>query len=149
MSNNSESQQIENELVDVPFLDEDYTPNIDEWGLETTNPIDSQSFPKEIPIRKFSLLLTIIYIIFYTVADLILPLYNKLLFQGFGREDGFHYPVTATMFQVAAVAVFLLIYCCIYHFYKVKVKKMNDDHWVFNDWKIFWKKVYVIHYNIF
>jgi hypothetical protein len=57
-----------------------------------------------------SLIMIFIYIFLYSASDLVLPLYNKLLFKGFGSQEGFHFPVSTSLVQVFFVGLILFIF---------------------------------------
>ena len=59
--------------------------------------------------RKHSIYLTLIFASLFIIFDLILPLYNKSLYAGFGSKGGFHYPVTTSLIQVGCTSLCLLI----------------------------------------
>jgi hypothetical protein len=57
-----------------------------------------------------SLIMIVIFISLYISSDLMLPLYNKLLFKGFGSQEGFHFPVSTSVVQVFSVGLILFIF---------------------------------------
>jgi hypothetical protein len=97
---------------------------VQETNLETQeNELFIQELPKEneliiqeektktsIFFKPNSLIMIVIFISLYIASDLMLPLYNKLLFKGFGSQEGFHFPVSTSVVQVFSVGLILFIF---------------------------------------
>lgn len=107
---------------------------------ETESLIEHKLTPKDTSFRTHTLPLTILFLIMYSVGDLSLPLFNKVLDNGFGSEKGFHYPVTSAMVQVGLVAICLLIWCIIERSWKIRTGNV-DEEWIFSDLKGFLLKI--------
>eukprot|EP01027_Heterolobosea_sp_BB2_P018262 GEZU01025752.1.p1 GENE.GEZU01025752.1~~GEZU01025752.1.p1 ORF type:complete len:385 (-),score=43.19 GEZU01025752.1:400-1554(-) len=89
--------------------------------------------------RRERLSVAIVFIIIWMILDIIMPLYNKLIYAGFGNaQQGFTYPLTVTEIQLLGTALLLLIYNWIEHIY---YKKTFGAHryWVFGP--NFWLKI--------
>jgi drug/metabolite transporter (DMT)-like permease len=83
--------------------------------------------------RPFGVALLVLVI--YMTADLLLPLYNKALFNGFGSQNGFHFPVTTALIQVGFVAFCLLLYNLISQCFYPK------PDWIFYDLSLLKRKM--------
>lgn len=101
--------------------------------------------PKEEKIEKSksifcnkTIWLVLIFINLYCFSDLVLPLYNKLLFKGFGSLKGFHFPITTSFLQVFSVGVILFVYLLIEKAFKTIRKVNHEDPWLFTN---FFKKL--------
>lgn len=102
--------------------------------------IKSPTTPKNnFVYRVHALSITIVCLVLYSFADLALPLYNKVLDNGFGSEQGFHYPVTSALVQVGTVAICLLIYILLERAWNKRYNPERD--WLFS--RGFVRKVYV------
>lgn len=102
---------------------------------------DNQSTGLSSPYRSHTIPLTIFFLALYSISDLSLPLYNKVLDNGFGSEKGFHYPVTSATFQVGLVSLCLMIWCVIERAWKRRNGKSLAEEWVFSSFKGFLLKM--------
>ena len=94
---------------------------------------DNKTQPPSQQYRKNSIFLTLLFILLFIIFDLILPLYNKSLFAGFGTDGGgFHYPVTTSFIQVFLTSVILLMAVSLNRFIKVKLLGLHDPYFVFS-----------------
>jgi hypothetical protein len=101
----------------------------------------ANSTPKEPePYRAHALPITLVFLVLYSASDLSLPLYNKVLDNGFGSEKGFHYPATSATVQVGLVSLCLLIWCLIEHAFK-KGGSNGQEQWIFSSFKGFLLKM--------
>lgn len=84
-------------------------------------------------LRDKTFWIVLIFIFFYCISDLVLPLYNKLLFKGFGSLKGFHFPITTAFLQVFSVGILLFIYLLLEKGLRTIRKVQTDEPWVFTN----------------
>ena len=121
--------ETETDNQNEPFLNAQ-----EEEFPETEEQPEEEEQKKSKPFREQSYLLIFIFIFFYITSDLILPLYNKLLFNGFGSLEGFHYPVTTSLIQVGIVGLLLFTFEILKHIvqkYLLKIEK--NKNWIFSN----------------
>ena len=82
--------------------------------------------------RKSSIYLTLIFASMFIIFDLMLPLYNKSLFAGFGSRGGFHYPVTSSLIQVGGTSICLLVAVVLNWIIKTKLLDLPHPYFVFS-----------------
>jgi hypothetical protein len=78
--------------------------------LPQDNELVQEEKTKSSTFFKPNSLMIVIFISLYIASDLMLPLYNKLLFKGFGSQEGFHFPVSTSVVQVFSVGLILFIF---------------------------------------
>lgn len=100
---------MQNVLVEES--DDERTP-FHKQGISSINASNNESIHTQPnrALRNRSLVIALITLVVYVTADLLIPLYNKSLFNGFGSQQGFHYPITTAFIQVAFVSFTLLLY---------------------------------------
>ncbi|KAL0491945.1 GDP-fucose transporter [Acrasis kona] len=123
---------------------------------EETSPLVNTSSS---PPKRGQVLKTSFFLLLYFAADMILPMYNKIVTSGLGSEKKFHYPVTITLVQVGLVALCLMFYCVLERLIKARGNKLvtpginsNDailmehpgDEWIFSDLRSLLHKVLVL-----
>jgi len=97
---------------------------------------------KHRPFRKQSIFITLVFISIFICFDLILPLYNKSLYAGFGAKGGFHYPVTTSLIQVGLTSCCLLFAVVANHIIKTQFLDLPNKHFIFKGGvKLFFLKV--------
>lgn len=91
--------------------------------LPTTKPKESST----------TVIVATIFFCLYNIGFLILPLYNKLLYDGFGSHNGFHFPISCTWIQTTFTAIVLAIIHSAIHIYKKYIKHDDSSTWFFKD----------------
>jgi len=81
----------------------------------------------------------------YYVLTTTFPLFNTLLFKGWGPVKGFPYPLSATWIQLIGVFILLLIYSIIMHY--LQRKDVLKKSWAFGP-GFFWKCKHLILVSI-
>jgi len=89
--------------------------------------------------RNRSLIITVIALTVYVSSDMLLPLYNKCLFNGFGSQQGFHFPMTTSLIQVGLVALCLLMFNLMKQF--LWPQQDARTQWIFGDWRLLRRKM--------
>jgi len=79
----------------------------------------------------------IILALLYYILAVILPIFNDMIFRGFGHIKGYKFPLTATWLQLIGVTFCLLIYNLIVHCI-IQRKDVLKKSWIFGEgflWK--------------